>query len=52
MSDSTNELKTQLRDAERKASAAERALGEMKKRRIPLMVWSAVAGFLLFSIGG
>ena len=52
MSDSTNELKTQLRDAERKASAAERALGEMKKRRIPLMVWSAVAGFLLFAIGG
>ena len=52
MTDSTKDLQTQLREAERRGSAAERALKDMKSRRVTLMGWSAVAGFMLFAVGG
>ncbi len=52
MTDEANELKGLLREANRKASAAESALSELKRRRIPLAGWSAAGGFLLFAIGG
>lgn len=52
MSDTPNELKARLRESERKTTTAERTLAEFKRRRLPQMAWSAIAGFLLFAIGG
>ena len=52
MSDDTRELETQLRDAQSTIRVAEAALGDVKRQRIKVSVWSAVGGFLLFAIGG
>ena len=52
MSDNTAELKTQLRDAESKVRVTETALKDVKRRRLQLSVWSAIAGFLLFAVAG
>lgn len=52
MSDDTAELKSQLRQAESKVRATEATLKGMKDSRLKLSVGSAIAGFLLFAIGG
>ena len=52
MSNDTRELETQLRDAQSTIRVAEAALGDVKRQRIKVSVWSAVGGFLLFAIGG
>ena len=52
MSDDTRELETKLRDAQSTIRVAEAALGDVKRQRIKVSVWSAVGGFLLFAIGG
>ena len=52
MNDSTAELERKLRDAENKVRTTESALKNAKSRRLKWSAWSAVAGFLLFAIGG
>ena len=52
MSEDVTELKALLRAAESSSKTAERALLQMKRKRLPLVAWSAIAGFLLFAIGG
>ena len=52
MNDSTVELQTKLRDAENKVRKTESELKDAKSRRLKWSAWSAVAGFLLFAVGG
>lgn len=52
MSDDTTELKNQLRDANNKINATEGALKDVKRHRVQTAAWSAVAGFMLFAVGG
>ena len=52
MTDEMVELKHQLRDANSQVDATKGALEEVKKRRVQTSVWSAVAGFALFAVGG
>lgn len=52
MNDSTVELQKELRDVKNKVRTAESALKDAKKNRMQWSIWSAVAGFLLFAIGG
>jgi hypothetical protein len=52
MNDSTVELQKKLRDAENKVRTTESALKNAKSRRLKWSAWSAVAGFLLFAVGG
>ena len=52
MSDSTVELQKKLRDAENKVRTTESELNKAKTGRLQWSAWSAVAGFLLFAIGG
>jgi hypothetical protein len=52
MSDNIAELKSELRGMESKVRAVEGALKDEKGRRVKLMVYSAIGGFLLFAVGG
>jgi hypothetical protein len=52
MSDNTRELDTQLRNAQSKIRATESELVDVKRHRIRWSVWSAVAGLMVFAIGG
>lgn len=52
MSDNVAELRSKLRDMESKVRAVEGALKVAKGRRVKLMVYSAIGGFLLFAVGG
>jgi hypothetical protein len=52
MSDNIAELKSELRGMESKVRAVEGALKDAKARRVKLIVYSAIGGFLLFAVGG
>lgn len=52
MSDNLAELRSELRAMENKVRTAEGALKDAKGRRVKLMVYSAIGGFLLFAVGG
>lgn len=52
MSDNSTELKSQVRDAERKVRTSATELKVARSGRIKLASWSAIGGFMLFAIGG
>lgn len=52
MSDNSSELKSKLRDSEMKGREQTVELRDLKSRSVRLAAGSAIAGFLLFAIGG
>jgi hypothetical protein len=52
MSDNIAEIRLELREMKSKVRAVEGALKDVKGRRVKLVVYSAIGGFLLFAVGG
>lgn len=52
MNDDVAELKSNLRDIERKVRAVEGELKDAKSGRVKLIAFSAIGGFLLIAVGG
>ena len=52
MSEDARNLEAELRSAQRKIRSMELTLAGMKRHRVRLSLWSAVAGFTLLAIGG